>query len=107
MAVEWLEEIRRAEEAAEKIRQEAAAQGREIIKSVEEATLENERRAAADIRADYQTRMAERRAEIERTLDARSGEKREALNALRDAARRRVPHAARLAAERVVKHGDR
>lgn len=107
MAVEWLEEIRRAEAEAEKIRQDAVAQGREIVKSVEEAELANERRAAADIRAQYQSRMTAKRMEIEEKLSAQSGDKQKTLDALCAEAKKRIPEAARLAAERVVKHGNR
>ena len=107
MAIQWLEEIRQAEAKADKIRQDAAAQGREIIKSVEEATLESERHAAAEIRAEYQSRMAAKRMEIEQKLSAQSGSKQKALDALRADAEKRIPEAARLAAESIVTHGDR
>lgn len=106
MAIKWLEEIRQAEERAEKTRQDAAAQGREIIKSVEEATLEGERLAAAEIRAAYQSRMAARRAEIEQSLAAQSGDKQKALDSMRADAEKKIADAARIAAEKVVRHGD-
>lgn len=107
MAIQWLEEVRRAEENAEKIRLDAAEQGRDIIKSVEEASVGQERQAATDMRGEYQRRMADKRQEIEAALNARAGGSRQAFDALCEQARARIPAAARIVAERILSHGDR
>ena len=106
MAVELLEAVRAAEEKAETIRRDAAEQAREIVKSVEEAVLESGRQGAAEIRAAYQERMNACQRAAQERIEAQAGEGQKALAALLAQARKNIPQAAALIAERIVRHGD-
>lgn len=68
MAFEMMEQIRKAEEKAEKIRLDAQREGREILKSAQEVSAANERSAEKDIRRDYQTAMEAGRARVENVI---------------------------------------
>ena len=107
MAIELLDAVRQAEEKADAIRKDAAEQARNIIKSVEEATLESDRRAAAELRAAYQTQMNKIRGEIEARIAQSAGEKQKALENMRADASARENAAAALIVERVLSHGHR
>ena len=54
MAVALLEQVRAAEEKADAIRRKAADQARDMLKGVQEATQEENRQYAAELRARYQ-----------------------------------------------------
>jgi hypothetical protein len=107
MALELLEAVRSAEEAADAIRRDAAEQARDMVKSVEEATIESARQTAAELRASYQEAMNACRAEIERAIAGNAGKKQEELSHLRARASSRADAAAALIVERVLGHGDR
>ena len=107
MAIELLEAVRKAEDSADQIRRDALEQAREMVKSVEEATLENARLAAAELRSVYQTKMNEYRGAMEAKIAQSAGEKQAELSQLRQAAAARLPQAASLIVERILGHGDR
>ena len=107
MALELLEAVKAAEEAADAIRRDASEQARDIVKSVEEATIESARLAAAEMRASYQETMNACRAEIERAIAGNAGKKQAELSQLRAQASSRAEEAASLIVERVLGHGDR
>ncbi len=107
MALEWLESIKQAEAAADKLRADAAVQAHEIVKSVKEASLAGERSAAVELRAEYQARMTKLREETEKAIAAQASQKQSALGDMRRAAEARIPQAARLVAERILRYGDR
>lgn len=106
MAVELLEAVRAAEEKAEAIRRDAAEQAREIVKAVEEATLESSRQGAVEIRAAYQERMNDHQRAAQERIAAQASQRQKALDALAAQARKNIPQAAALIAERIVRHGD-
>ena len=107
MTIELLEAVRQAEAQADQIRKDASDQAREMVKSVEEATLENARLAAAELRGAYQTKMNEYRGALEKKIAQSAGEKQAELSQLRQAASARLQTAASLIVERVLGHGDR
>lgn len=102
-----MESIRAAEAKADEIRKAAAEQAREMVKSVEEATLEASRQAFGDIRADYQQKLKQHEANVEQRIAAQAGEKQKALDAYRRQASARLEQASALIVERVLRHGDR
>lgn len=106
MAVELLEAVRAAEEKAESIRRNAAEQAREMVKSVEEATLENARQGAAEIRAAYQERMTNCQRAMEERIAAQAHERQKASDAMKAKAQENISKAAGLIAERIIRHGD-
>ena len=107
MALELLEAVKKAEAAADQIRRDAADQAREIVKSVEEATIESARLAAGELRTAYQNKMNEYRQAMEAAIAQSAGEKQKELDAMKSAASVRAPKAASLIAERILGHGDR
>ena len=107
MALELLEAVRQAEGKADQIRRDALDQAREMVKSVEEATLESTRQVAAELRGAYQTRMNEYRGAMEAKIAQSAGEKQADLEKLRKDADVRLPRAATLIVERILDHGDR
>ena len=102
-----MESIRAAETKADEIRKAAAEQAREMVKFVEEATLESSRQAFGDIRADYQQKLKQFEAGVEKRIAAQAGEKQKALEAYRQKASGRLDQASALIVERVLRHGDR
>ena len=56
MAVALLEQVRAAEEKADAIRRKAADQARDMLKGVQEATQEENRQYAAELRAKQESR---------------------------------------------------
>ena len=107
MALELLEAVRKAEEAADGIRRDALEQARDMVKSVEEATIESGRQATAELRSAYQERMNAYRAQMDESIARNAGERQRELAQLRQTAAARIDRAAALIAERVLGHGDR
>ena len=107
MAVALLEQVRAAEEKADAIRRKAADQARDMIKGVQEATQEENRQYAAELRARYQNKMGEARQAAEEAIRSRSGEKQQALEEMKRSAQQREEKAAALIVERVMQHGNR
>lgn len=102
-----LEQIREAEQQAEQIRSAAGKEAREIIKSVEEAVVQESRQGLKDIHEGAQRLVEETRIstgdEI-KTLELRRSAEREAMKAL---AQSRIENAGRTIFERVVANGHR
>ena len=107
MAVALLEQVRAAEEKADAIRRKAADQARDMLKGVQEATQEENRQYAAELRARYQDKMGEARQAAEEAIRSRSGEKEQALEEMKRSAQQREEKAAALIVERVMQHGNR
>ncbi len=107
MAVKLLEEIRRAEEAAEQMRHDAQREAREMIKASEEASAHARRDADLNARARYREEMAGAQQrfleELKRLGSAQEQERAHAAQA----ARARIPDAAKLIAERILADGHR
>ena len=107
MALELMEQIKAAELKAETERQRAQHEGREIVKSVEEACLEQERAAQQDARQTYQNAMSDQRETVEKEIASHAQEKRASVQKLAAAAQKNIPAAARLVFERIVNDGNR
>lgn len=107
MSESILLQIERMEQEAEQIVRNASREARDMIKSVEEACMVQERTAARDIRENAQKLLEERRQGVQgeiKLLEVKRAAEREAL--CKDALRR-VPMAADLIFERIVKNGNR
>ncbi len=107
MALELMEQIKAAELKADNERQRAQREGREVVKAVEEACLDQERTAQQDARQLYQHAMAERRAAVEGEIASHAAQKQEKLAQLTKTAEKNIPAAARLVFERIVNDGHR
>lgn len=107
MAQVILNQVHEAEEKADALRRKAADEAREMVKAVQEATLEASRQAAAYHRAMYQERMQGFTAGVEKRLAAQEGERQARLNEIRSKAEENLPEASRLIVERILKHGYR
>ncbi|MGI6182992.1 MAG: hypothetical protein ACOYIH_02700 [Candidatus Fimadaptatus sp.] len=100
-------QIEKMEQEAEQIVKDASREARDMVKSVDEACMAQERASARDIRDSAQQLLKERRQGVEgeiKLLEVKRAAEREAL--CKDA-RRRVAMAADLIFERIVKNGDR
>lgn len=100
-------QIERMEQEAEQIVHDASHQARDIVKSVDEACMVQERMALKDIRDEVQKQLEERKkgvqGEIKLLAVKRAAEHEEMY---RDA-QKRVAMAADLIFERIVKNGTR
>ena len=107
MTDELLDKIEAAEAEAEGLRAEAAREARDIVKSVEEACLAEEREAMLKIRQDANQIIDQMRQVTQdeiRTLEVRRSAEREAMRGIAQA---RVDIAANAIFERIVLHGNR
>ena len=107
MALELLKNIQSAEESAEARRADAQREGREILKSTEEACTAAERVASAELRAQYQRLLEKRQGEVRRTIEGAAGDKAAAREALCRQAEGNLDKAATYIFERVVNDGHR
>lgn len=107
MAFEIMDRIRKAEEEADKLRQDAQRKGRDIVQASEEAVAADERSADKEIREIYNRSLQERREQVEQMIE----DNRQKLAAVRESAHlqalSRVPEAARYIVERVLSDGHR
>lgn len=102
-----LRSIQQAEAEAERTRQEALREAREIVKSVETACAMAERSAAAEQRAEYQRLLDQANQAVAQTLAEGSAASDAASEKLMQQANGRLDQAASLIFERIVKHGNR
>ena len=107
MSESILLQIEKMEQEAEQIVRDASRQARDMVKSVDEACGAQERGAARDIRDSAQRLLEERRQGVQgeiKLLEVKRAAEREAH--CQDAMKR-VPMAADLIFERIVKNGNR
>ncbi len=107
MSLELLKSIQEAESQAESERTNAQREAREIIKGVTDACTENERRAAVEHRAFYQSLLDERKAQVELKLKQLASGQELARNEMMQAVKQRLTQAADRIAERVLSDGNR
>lgn len=107
MSMELLKSIEQAETKAEGIRADAQKEARDILKVVEEVTVQNERAAALDHRALAQRVLEDARATATRRIEAMAAQEQASREAVEDAARAKLDKAAALIYERVVSDGHR
>ncbi len=107
MSLELLKNIERAEAKADDARAEAQKEARDMLKSVEEACLTQERNAALEHRALAQRILEDAKTTANRRIkemDAQDAAERERITG---AAQVKLDEAAQRIFERVVNHGDR
>lgn len=107
MSLELLQSIEKAEARAEEIRADAQREAREMIKSVEEVCVTNERSAVMDHRTLSQGILEEARGTAQKRIAAMEEKEAQTRGAITAAARKNLDRAADLIFERVVQHGHR
>lgn len=107
MSLELLQGIEQAEGKAEEIRAEAQREARDMLKSAEEASVQNERNAALDQRAIIQRILDDARQTAQKRIDAMRQAEKEARGAVTETAEKKLDMAANLIFERVFQDGHR
>ena len=107
LSLELLKSIQEAEAQAEAERANAQREAREIIKGVTDACTENERRAAVEHRALFQSIQDEKKKQVEQKLVKLSAAKEQARSEMMRAAKQRLDSAADRIAERILSDGNR
>ena len=107
MSLKLLQSIQEAEARAEAVRAEAQREAREMLKTVEEVCVGNERQAVLEQRALAQRTLQDAKAAAQRRIAAAALDETAARDALLDAARARLNEAAERIFERVVHDGHR
>lgn len=105
LTVELLEEIRKAEQHAEELRQNAVHQAREMVNAVEEANAAQERQATIELRALSQSVLDETRVKVDGEIERLQAQKEEQLQALSVKAHALREQAAQRIFERIVNDG--
>ncbi len=107
MSLELLQGIQEAETKADQERGDAQREAREIVKGVTDACLENERRAAVEHRALFQSMLEEKRTQVEQQLAGLAEDKIKAREEMMAGARQHLSDAADFIAKRVLSDGHR
>lgn len=107
LSLELLKSIQEAEARAEAERANAQREAREILKGVTDACTENERRAAVEHRALFQSILDEKKTQVElKLMQLASGQEQE-RNEMMRAAQQRLQTAADRIVKRVISDGNR
>lgn len=107
MSQELYQAVHKAEEAADRIVQEAQQKARDLIKETEAEIKAGERKAALAHRAKYQSILEEKRKTVEKQIeDQRPQAEKKQLETL-DAARAKLEQASQMIFERIWNDGDR
>lgn len=107
MATDLMQRVQEAEHAAEQSRAKAAAEAREIVKAVEEASLARTRQAAVIAREETAHALEEAKNAAQKEIDALARQEEAKRQTLRDAAMAKLDAAASLIYERIVHDGNR
>ena len=107
LSLELLKSIQEAEARAEAERTNAQREAREIIKGVTDACTENERRAAVEHRALFQSILDERKSQVELTLKQLASGQEQVRNDMMRASQQRLFEAADRIVKRVLSDGNR
>jgi vacuolar-type H+-ATPase subunit H len=107
MSQELYQAVHNAEEAADRIVQEAQQQARDLIKETEAEIKAGERKAALAQRAKYQSILEEKRQAVEKQIEDRRPQADKAQRERLDAARAKLEQAAQMIFERIWNDGDR
>ena len=107
LSLELLKSIQEAEAQAEAERTNAQREAREMIKGVADACTENERRAAVEHRALFQSILDEKKSQVEKKLVLLAADKEQARNEMMRTAQQRLSMAADRIAERILSDGNR
>lgn len=107
MAQELFQAVHTAEEAADRIVQEAQQKARDLIKETEADIKAGERKASLAHRAKYQSILEDKRQAVAKRLeDQRPQAEKEQREAL-DAARQKLGQASQMIFERIWNDGNR
>ena len=106
MATELFSQICAIEEKADAIVQKAHADARDILKQAEMTCLEEERSAAKEFRALFQSKLDESRDAVSKELEKKSEAAKASLEKEIAAARAKIPDAVKLITERVLSDGN-
>ena len=105
LTIELLAQIRQAEQAAEKMRQDASYQAREILSGMEEALAAQQRQSAVELRGMTQSILEEARVKAKKEIE-QLGVKNDKENAsLCESAQKKLEQAAQRIVERIVNDG--
>jgi hypothetical protein len=107
MSLELLKSIQEAEAQAEAERTSAQREAREIIKGVADACTENERRAAVEHRALFQSIQDDKKTQVELKLLQLASVKEQARNEMMRASQQRLLKSADRIVERILSDGNR
>lgn len=107
LSLELLKSIQEAEARAEAERTNAQREAREIIKGVTDACTENERRAAVEHRALFQSILEEKKTQVELRLKQLAVVKEQARDEMMRAAQQRLSAAADRIVKKVLNDGNR
>lgn len=105
--MELLTSIEKAEAKAEAIRADAQREAREMLKTVEEVCVQNERAAALEHRALSQRVLEDAKETVTRHIEAEAAREQAARDAVTGAARASLDAASKWIYERVVSDGHR
>lgn len=105
LTLELLTQIRQAEQAAEKMRQDASQQAREILNGVEEAMAAQQRQNAVELRGMTQNILEEARNKAEKEIEQLGGQNDKANASLCANAQLKLEQAAQRIVERIVNDG--
>lgn len=105
VALDLLLKIRQAEQEAEKTRQDATHQAREILSGVEEATAAQQRQNAVELRGMVQSILEDARIRTEKEIEKLNAQNEQANDALCASAQARRGQAAQWIFERIVNDG--
>ncbi len=106
MSLELLKSIERAEAQADDARAKAQREGRDMLKSVEEACLVQERNAALEHRALAQRILDDAKATAQKRIAQMETQQAAEREGIAKEAQKRIDLAAQRIFERVVNHGD-
>ncbi|NLX82661.1 MAG: hypothetical protein GXZ04_02440 [Clostridiales bacterium] len=102
MAFDVLSIIKDEEQKASKLLHEAQQSANDMIKNAESKAIEDERKAAVDHRALFQSILDERKTQVEAQLKTQQTETRAALTAVVQQAQDRVADAAQFIINEVI-----
>ena len=105
LTLELLTQIRKMEQDADKMRQDASHQAREILSGVEEAMAAQQRQNALELRTMTQNILAEARIKAEKEIELLSAGNEKENASLYESAQIKLEQAAQWIVERIVNDG--
>lgn len=106
MLVEVLQQVQQAEEKAQKVRNQALQEARDIAKGIDSANIEHEKQSVKDHRQLLQKLLEEKRQQVEKNIQLQQPEQKRAQEALEGAAERNMDRTVKLIVERIMKNGN-
>ncbi len=107
MAQELFQAVHKAEEAADRIMQDAQQKARDLIKETEAEIKAGERKAALAHRAKYQSILEEKRQAVEKRIEDQRPQAEKEQRETLDAARAKLEQASQMIFERIWNDGNR